>query len=131
MARFDEARFALEAATAQNTILTTMWACPPLWCASRASTGRTSSRRTDEPAAFVVGGKIKDCIYISKYLNIVERGRAYSLPNRDPAHTLTIDEARRACAVKGPGWHLLTNAEWMAVAFWSLKNGTLPRGNNQ
>jgi sulfatase modifying factor 1 len=80
-------------------------------------------------SAFIVGGKEKDCIYISKYLNIVEHGRAYSLPNRDPAHTISLEDARAACAGKGPGWHLMTNAEWAAIAHWCRKNGTIPRGN--
>lgn len=84
----------------------------------------------DKPcSAFIVGGRVLDCIYISKYLNIIEYGRAYSLPGRDPAHTITIDDARQACARKGRGWHLLTNAEWAAVAHWSMKNDTVPRGN--
>jgi hypothetical protein len=77
-----------------------------------------------------VNGKVLDCIYISKYLNIIEYDRAYSLPNRDPAHTLTIDEARAACTSKGRGWHLMTNAEWTAIAHWCEKNGTVPHGNS-
>lgn len=80
-------------------------------------------------SAFVVNGEVKDYIYISKYLNVMERGRAYSLPERDPANAITIDEARAACAAKGRGWHLLTNAEWCAVVHWSMKNGTIPYGN--
>jgi hypothetical protein len=84
----------------------------------------------DKPcSAFIVGGRVLDCIYVSKYLNVIEYGRAYSLPGRDPAHTLTIDDAREACARKGKGWHLLTNAEWTAIAHWSMKNGTVPGGN--
>ena len=86
----------------------------------------------DKPcSAFIVGGKTVDCIYISKYLNVIEWGRAYSLPNRDPAHTITIDDAREACARKGRGWHLLTNAEWCAIAHWCMKNQTVPRGNTK
>ena len=34
-----------------------------------------------------------------------------------------------ACLRKGKGWHLFTNAEWMAVAQWSKRNGTRPHGN--
>jgi hypothetical protein len=84
----------------------------------------------EEPcSAFIAGGRVLDEIYVSKYMNVIEYGRAYSLPGRDPAHTLTIDEARAACATKGKGWHLLTNAEWCALAYWSIRNGTVPRGN--
>jgi hypothetical protein len=81
-------------------------------------------------SAFIVGGVEKDSIYISKFLNIIEHGRAYSLPAADPANTLNIDEARAACARKGPGWHLMTNAEWTAIAHWCRKNGHIPHGNN-
>ncbi len=134
MARFDEARFALEAATGgKNTLLIDEVGMPSVMVRiPRFNWSDVFDGGADEPcSAFVVGGVVKDCIYISKYLNIVERGRAYSLPNREPAHTLSIDEARRACVRKGPGWHLMTNAEWMAIAFWCRKNGTLPHGNNQ
>jgi len=133
MARFDEARFALEAASGgANTIILDDIGMPsvmvrvPMFKWSDVLEGGE-----DAPcSAFVVGGKVVDCIYISKYLNCVEYGRAYSLPNRDPAHTLTIDQAREACAAKGRGWHLMTNAEWAAVAHWCVKNGTIPRGNS-
>ena len=134
MARFDEARFALEAATGgKNTLILDEVGMPSVMVRiPRFNWSDVMDDGADEPcSAFVVGGEVKDCIYISKYLNIVERGRAYSLPNREPAHTLSIDEARQACARKGPGWHLITNAEWMAIAFWSRMNGTLPHGNNQ
>jgi hypothetical protein len=68
---------------------------------------------------------------ISKFLNVIENGRAYSLPNREPEHTMSIDEAREACARKGRGWHLFTNAEWAAIAHWCRKNGTIPHGNTR
>ncbi len=133
MANFDEARFALEAATGgNNTLLLDDAGLPsvmvriPMFRWSEVIDGGE-----DAPcSAFVVDGKVQSCIYISKYLNILEAGRAYSLPNRDPAHTLTIDEARAACAAKGRGWHLMTNAEWTALAHWCVKNRTVPRGNS-
>ena len=133
MARFDQARFALEAATGGNNTLVfddvgmpSVMVRIPMFRWSEVIDGGE-----DVPcSAFVTGGKVHDCIYISKYMNIIERGRAYSLPNRDPAHTLTIDQARDACAAKGRGWHLMTNAEWTAIAHWCVKNGTVPRGNN-
>ena len=134
MARFDEARFALEAATGgKNTLILDDVGMPSVMVRiPRFNWSDVYDGGPEEPcSAFVVGGRVKECLYISKYLNIVERGRAYSLPNRDPAHTISIDEARQACARKGCGWHLMTNAEWMAIAFWCLKNGSLPRGNNQ
>lgn len=132
MARFDEARFALEAATGgKNTILLDDTGMPSVmvripafrWC------DVVDGGSEEICSAFIVDGKVYDSIYISKFLNIIENDRAYSLPGRDPAATLTIDEARAACARKGPGWHLLTNAEWCAVCHWAHKNGTTPHGN--
>lgn len=80
--------------------------------------------------AFVVNGVVKSEIWISKYQNIVHDGRAYSLPFQDPRTYVTYDQAKQYCAAKGPGWHLMTNAEWAAIALWCKKNGFMPRGNN-
>lgn len=80
--------------------------------------------------AFIAGGKVLDEIFISKYSNILEDGRAYSLPGRDPAAELSIGDARDACENKGKGWHLMSNAEWAAIALWCKKNGFMPGGNN-
>ncbi len=80
--------------------------------------------------AFIVNGAEKDCIYISKYQNVINNGRAYSLPMQDPASYLNFDQAWQYCKQKGPGWHLMTNAEWAAVALWCKKNGYMPNGNN-
>lgn len=132
-ADFDQAKFALEAATGgKNTLLMDDTGMPsvmvriPMFRWSEVIEGGE-----DAPcSAFVVGGKVLDCIYISKYLNVIINGRAYSLPGRDPAHTVSIDEARAACAAKGRGWHLMTNAEWCAVAHWCVKNTTVPHGNS-
>ena len=133
MGRFDEARFALEAMSGgKNTLLLDDRGLPSVMVRIPAFRWSEVVEGGEDRlcSAFIAGGKERDCIYISKYLNVVEEGRAYSLPNRDPAHTLTIEEAREACARKGPGWHLLSNAEWAAVAHWSRKNRTVPRGNN-
>lgn len=80
--------------------------------------------------AFIVGEKILEEIYISKYLNIVENDRAYSLPNQDPRANISFDAARATCKNKGAGWHLMTLPERALLAWWSKKNGTMPRGNN-
>lgn len=80
--------------------------------------------------AFIINGVEQNVIYISKYQNIVEDDRAYSLPMKDPAVNVNFDQAWNYCKNKGAGWHLMTNAEWAAVALWCKKNGTLPKGNN-
>ena len=66
---------------------------------------------------------------ISKYPNTMIDGRPYSLPYQQPAVNINHDEAIRLCESKGPGWHLITNDEWAALAHQSRKKGTLPRGN--
>lgn len=66
---------------------------------------------------------------IGKYPNTMIGGRPYSMPYQQPAVNINHDEAIRLCEAKGPGWHLITNDEWAALANQSRKNGTLPRGN--
>lgn len=80
--------------------------------------------------AFIVNDKEIDVIHISKYQNVVQDGRAYSLPCRDPAAGVPFDTARSYCESKGAGWHLMTRAEWALIALWCMKNGFLPYGNN-
>lgn len=79
--------------------------------------------------AFIVGGKEVDEIYVSKYLNSIHNRLPYSLPYQKAATSISYTDAVRACALKGKGWHLMSNAEWAAIALWSKKNGTLPHGN--
>lgn len=80
--------------------------------------------------AFVVGGAIVPEIWISKYQNTVVDGVPQSLPASDPTGGYTYDEAIAACAAKGDGWHLMTNAEWAAIGLWCRRNGFFPEGNN-
>lgn len=85
---------------------------------------------TDIFPAFLVDGVEKDALWISKYQNITQNSRAYSLPARDPRAAITFDQAVAACKAKGAGWHLMTRAEWALLALWCKRNGTQPKGNN-
>lgn len=76
-----------------------------------------------------IRGKAVKEYAISKYPNTLIEGVPYSMPYQQPAVNINHDEAIRLCESKGPGWHLLTNDEWAALAHQSRKNGTLPRGN--
>lgn len=76
-----------------------------------------------------IRGKAVKEYAISKYPNTLIGGVPYSMPYQQPAVNVNHDEAIRLCEAKGPGWHLLTNDEWAALAHQSRKNGTLPRGN--
>lgn len=80
--------------------------------------------------AFIVNGIEKSEIWISKYQNIIHDSRAYSVPSVDPKTTIDFNTAKAACEAKGSGWHLMTNAEWAAIALWCRKAGLMPRGNN-
>lgn len=66
---------------------------------------------------------------ISKYPNTLIGGVPHSLPFQKPAVDVNFDEAVQLCESKGPGWHLLTNDEWAALARQSWENDTMPTGN--
>ena len=76
-----------------------------------------------------IRGKAVKEYAISKYPNTLIGGVPYSMPYQQPAVNINHDEAIRLCEAKGPGWHLLTNDEWAALAHQSRKNGALPHGN--
>ena len=84
---------------------------------------------TDVFPAFIVNGQAVNEIYISKYQNIVNGSRAYSLPGRAPGVNITFDTAISRCSAKGRGWHLMTALEWGLLIIWCEKNGFLPLGN--
>ncbi len=79
--------------------------------------------------AFMVGGVQKSEIFVGKFQARVHDGHALSLPGQDPTASINFDAANARCVAKGPGWHMMTNAEWAAVALWCWKNGFMPRGN--
>lgn len=88
-----------------------------------------ASLGTGTHPAFLVNGATKSEIFVGKFQAIVHDGNALALPGQDPTTSVNFDQARGYCAAKGPGWHLMTNAEWAAIAMWCWKNGTMPRGN--
>jgi len=81
--------------------------------------------------AFIVNGVEKSEIFIGQHAGIVKDGNLLSLPGVDPRASATFDSFYNWAKANGPGWHIVTNAEWMAIALWCRKNGFLPRGNNQ
>lgn len=129
----DTYRQAVEAATdGKNTVMYDDKGNPSIMvCIPRFNLSDVIDGAPDVPhPAFVVDGVVKNEIWISKYQNIVHDNRAYSLPGMDPRVFVNFDQAKQYCENKGPGWHLMTNAEWAAIALWCKKNGTMPRGNN-
>lgn len=132
MANFDLVNLALKATCPGNSIILDDKGLPsvmvriPKFKMSDLITGGSNSTHP----MFIVNGIEVPEIYISKYLNIVRNGRAYSMPGEDPASGMTWDAARGYCEAKGRGWHMMTKPEYAAIALWCKKNGFMPYGNN-
>lgn len=132
MANFDLVNLALKATCPGNEVLLDDKGIPsvmvriPKFKISDVIAGGGSGTHP----AFIVNGTEVPEIYISKFQNVIQNGRAYSLPGEDPKASINFDTARQACEAKGPGWHLMTNAEWAAIALWCRKNSLMPKGNN-
>jgi hypothetical protein len=132
MSNFDLSALALKAVCPNNEILYDDKGMPSIMVKipkmTYAQLGLGSNNSVHP--AFIVNGTEVDAIYISKYQNIVQNGRAYSLPGQDPSTSITFDAALEACTAKGAGWHLMTRAEWAMLALWCKMNGSMPNGNN-
>jgi len=132
MNNFDVANIALKAVCPSNEMIVDDKGMPSVMVkipkCTWADLGIGTS--TETFPAFIINGKEVDAIYFSKYQNIVQNSRAYSLPGQDPKESINLDKSAENCAAKGEGWHLQTRLEWMAVALWCLKNGFTPNGNN-
>lgn len=133
MSNFDAMKLAVEAATGgKNTVMLDDLGNPsimvriPKFKISEVIDGGSNSIHP----AFIINGVEANEIFISKYQNIVVNDRAYSLPMQDPRAYINFDQAKKACESKGKGWHLMTNAEWAAIALYCKKHGYFPRGNN-
>jgi len=129
---FDLSNLALKALAPANEILYDDKGLPSIMVKipkmTYAQLGLGASTATHP--AFIVNGQEVDAIYISKYQNIVQNGRAYSLPGQDPKTSINFDAALSACTAKGAGWHLMTMMEWGLIAQWCKNNGSMPKGNN-
>lgn len=80
--------------------------------------------------AFIVDGVEKPEIFIGTYQGKIVSGELLSLPNVDPTVSTNYDNFLNAARASGNGHHLITNAEWSAVALQCYKNGTQPMGNS-
>ena len=88
----------------------------------------TASNKKIHPM-FKVNQKIYPCVYIGKYESSVYHGRAYSLPNVDPATMVNISQARELCKNKGRGWHVTTNIEYAGISYLCALQNFYPHGN--
>ena len=132
MPNFDLAEFALKSVCPNNVLLYDDKNIPSIMVKipkmTYAELGLGSSNAVHP--AFIVNGVEKDAIYISKYMNIVQNGRAYSLPGQDIGKMINFDNALKACTDKGAGWHLMTAFEWGLIIAWCEYNGFIPLGNS-
>ncbi len=133
MTNFDDLKLAVEAMSGgKNTVLFDDLGMPSIVVRfpKLKNSDVIDDATQNTHSAFIVDDVEKDEIQFSKYQNIIMKDRAYSLPFKDPATSITFDKAVEHCENKGPGWHLMTNAEWAAIALWCRKNEFMPRGNN-
>lgn len=133
MANFDDMKFATEAISGgKNTIILDDVGMPSVVVRlpKMLSSDLDSSFTQTTNPAFRMGGNDKAEVFISKFQNVILNERAYSLPLKDPRVNITWDQAMAACKKKGDYWGLTPFSLWSAVALWSKKNGTMPRGNN-
>ena len=132
MANFDIADLALQAVAPGNKLLYDDKGLPSVMVyipKFKLSEVLTNGPDTYHPA-FIINGTVVDGIYIGKYQSVVEDGRAYSLPGRDPAANISWTNAMARCTAKGAGWHMMTKAEWGMIALWCKAHGIFPKGNN-
>lgn len=89
-----------------------------------------ASLGTGTHEAFIVNSVEKTELFIGTYQGVSKNGELLSLPGVDPTASLDHDQFVTLARAGGTGWHLMSNAEWAAVALWCWKNGFQPRGNN-
>lgn len=79
--------------------------------------------------AFIIDGVEKSQLFIGTYEGVVRNGELLSLPNQSFAQ-ISLQAGISACLSNGAGHHLMTCAEWGAVALPVFKSGVLPKGNS-
>ncbi|QHJ84034.1 MAG: hypothetical protein [Caudoviricetes sp.] len=79
--------------------------------------------------AFIVNGTEVSQIYVGTYPGTIVNGELLSLPDREASVNQQYDAWVTYAKAAGTGWHLMTNAEWSAVAMRSILAGFQPDGN--
>ena len=132
MANYDQLDLAVRMLAPNNKVMVDDLDMPSImvWIPKFRLCDVLNTADTSTHPAFRVNGHEIDGFWCSKFQNVVHGGGAYSLPGEDPAASINFDTARQRCEAKGGGWHLMTRAEWAAIALWCKKNGTMPKGNN-
>ncbi|MCL1050395.1 SUMF1/EgtB/PvdO family nonheme iron enzyme [Shewanella abyssi] len=93
-------------------------------------TGADLQLGTGTPTMFMTDGAPRGEVYIAKYLaSAGANGGCSVVGGVQPRTSVNYDVAKGLCTAKGAGWHMMSIHEWAAIAFWSLANGSVPRGN--
>lgn len=90
-----------------------------------------ASLGTGTHPAFIVGGAEKSQLFLGQHIGVSRNAEMLSLPGVDPINSITHDAAVSLVRANGPGWHLMSNVEYAAIALWCWKQGFQPRGNSQ
>lgn len=131
MGNFDDMKLAVEALSGgKNTVKYDDVGLPSVMVAWPKQTNYDlfGGSQITHPGSIV--NSVEKTMYVSKFINVVYNNRAYSLPFREPKHTINFDTALTNCRNKGTGWGLMPFSLWAQIALWCKKNGTMPRGNN-
>lgn len=131
MANFDDLQGAVAQFGANNKVIFDDTGMPSIMVAvPKAKYSDVITGGTDETLLFwIMDGEEKSAIYVSKFLNIVENDRAYSLGGYLPRNYINFDQSVAACKKKGAGWHLNQTGVFAYLNLLSQKMGTVPHGN--
>lgn len=128
----DMLRRSVEAASqGRNTIVYTAKGQPCLMYVLRKFTLESidAGLGTGTHPAFVVDGVEKDEILIGIYQGHESNGELVSWAGQPIRRFITHDQGVTLARANGPGWHLMTNAEWAAIGLRCWADGWQPRGN--
>ncbi len=130
----DQLRSSVEAATGgRQTVIYTnagnpsyMYVLPAFNCEDVAPGGELG---TGTHPAFMFNGVRASEIFVGAHLGGMMGSQVVSHPGLDPRASIDFDAARALCKSNGPGWDMMSNLDWAAIALWCMANGYQPRGN--
>lgn len=130
----DQLRASVEAATGgRQTVIYTnagnpsyMYVLPAFNCEDVAPGGELG---TGTHPAFLFNGVRASEIFVGAHLGGMMGSQVVSHPGLDPRASINFDQARALCKANGPGWDMMSNLDWAAIALWCMANGYQPRGN--
>lgn len=79
---------------------------------------------------FVAGEENKKERHIGAFQGVVINGELVSTPCADPGASRNFDSFASAARACGPGFGLMTNADWAGIGAWCRANDFYPRGNS-